>query len=324
VGDLGTAATVRFYEETAGRMLTMLGVAPALVACDLHPDYRSTAFAETLGLPVLRVQHHAAHLAAVAAEHHLRGNVLGVALDGYGYGDDGCPWGGELILLRGARWQRCGHLLPLPMLGGDRAAREPWRMGIGALVALGRGAEASDRFPANPLAGRLAGFLISDAGGPETSSMGRLFDAAAALLGIGTCQTYEGQAAMELEALVRIPKRLEAGYRIADQVLDFRPLLAGLIESELRASEGAELFHGTLVAGLAEWIGISAAQAGQTDIVLGGGCFMNRVLAEGLGRALRDRGLTPWFARTVPANDGGLSLGQAALARAYLMAQSTA
>jgi hydrogenase maturation protein HypF len=321
VGDLVTAASVRFHEDTARRMLTMLGVAPELVVCDLHPDYRSTLFAETLGLRVLRVQHHVAHLAAVAAEHRLSGNVLGVALDGYGYGDDGCPWGGELILLQGAQWQRRGHLLPLPMLGGDRAAREPWRMGIAALVALGRGAEASERFPANALAGRLAAFLISDAQGPETSSMGRLFDAAAALLGVCTRQSYEGQAAMELEALVRTPKCLQAGYRITGQVLDFRPLLAGLLEPGLPAREGAELFHGTLIAGLADWIGISAKQAGQTDIVLGGGCFMNRVLAEGLGRALRDRGLVPWFARAVPANDGGLSLGQAAMARAHLMAE---
>ena len=324
VGDLGTASTVRFYEETARRMLTVLGVAPELVACDLHPDYRSTLFAETLGLPVLRVQHHAAHLAAVAAEHQLRGKVLGVALDGYGYGDDGCPWGGELILLQGANWQRCGHLLPLPMLGGDRAAREPWRMGIAALVALGRGTEASKRFPANPLAGRLAAFLISDAQGPETTSMGRLFDAAAALLGVSTQQTYEGQAATELEALVRVPKCLPTGYRISGQVLDFRPLLAALLEPELSARDGAELFHGTLIAGLAEWIGISAVRVSQTDIVLGGGCFMNRTLAEGLTGALRDRGLVPWLAHAVPPNDGGLSLGQAAMARAHLMADSTA
>jgi hydrogenase maturation protein HypF len=210
------------------------------------------------------------------------------------------------------------------MLGGDRAAREPWRMGIAALVAMGRGTEASRRFPTNPLAGRLAAFLISDAQGPETTSMGRLFDAAAALLCVCTQQTYEGQAAMELEALVRVPKRLPAGYRIPGQVLDFRPLLAALLEPELSARDGAELFHGTLIAGLAEWIGIAAVRAGQTDIVLGGGCFMNRILAEGLSGALRDRGLIPWLARSVPANDGGLSLGQAAMARAHLMADSTA
>jgi hydrogenase maturation protein HypF len=323
VGDLNTAGTIRFYEETARRMLTMLDVAPELVACDLHPDYRSTLFAETMELPVLRVQHHAAHLAAVAAEHHLRGRVVGVALDGHGYGDDGGAWGGELMLLEGARWRRLGHLLPLALPGGDRAAREPWRMGVAALMALGRGGEAARRFPGIALAGRLAAVLAADMQLPTTTSMGRLFDAAAALLGLCTEQSYEGQAAMQLEALVRIPKCLPDGYRITGDILDFRPLLACLLEPGLQAGEGAELFHGALVAGLAEWIGHAAARWGQKDVALGGGCLMNRVLAEGLASALRLRGLVPWLPRAAPANDGGLSLGQAAMARAYLIAERT-
>jgi hydrogenase maturation protein HypF len=323
VGDLNTAGTIRFYEETARRMLTMLYVAPEIVACDLHPDYRSTLFAETMELPVLRVQHHAAHLAAVAAEHHLRGRVVGVALDGHGYGDDGGAWGGELMLLEDGRWRRLGHLLPLALPGGDRAAREPWRMGVAALMALGRGGEAARRFPGMALAERLTAVLGTEIQGPTTTSTGRLFDAAAALLGVCTQQSYEGQAAMQLEALVRIPEGLAGGYRITGDILDFRPLLAGLLEPGLQAREGAELFHGTLVAGLAEWIGHAAARLGQKDVVLGGGCLMNRVLAEGLASALRVRDLVPWLPRAMPANDGGLSLGQAAMARAHLMARST-
>jgi hydrogenase maturation protein HypF len=322
VGDLGTARTLRFYEETAHRMLALLGVAPDLVACDLHPDYRSTVFAEAMGFPVLRVQHHAAHLAAVAAEHRLYGPVVGVSLDGNGYGDDGSAWGGELILLDGAHWRRRGHLLPLAMPGGDRAAREPWRMGVAALVALGRGAEAIELFPDIADAGRLSSFLIANPANPRTSSMGRLFDAAAALLGVCTHQSFEGQAAMELEALVREPKRLKAGYRIVDNVLDFTPVLAELLEPGLSARAGAELFHGTLIAGLAAWISAFAVQTGHTDIVLGGGCLMNRILAEGLATALRADGFEPWLPRAVPANDGGLSLGQAAMARAHLMADA--
>jgi hydrogenase maturation protein HypF len=322
VGDLSTASTVRFYEETARQMLATLGIAPELVACDLHPDYRSTLFAEATGLPVLRVQHHAAHLAAVAAEHHLRGTVVGAALDGHGYGDDGSAWGGELILLDGMDWRRIGHLLPLAMPGGDRAAREPWRMGIAALAALGRGAEAAERFREFSHAGRLAQ-LAANLQGPTTTSMGRLFDAAAALLGVCTEQSYEGQAAMELEALVRVPKCLPEAYRIAGHVLDFRPLLSGLLEPGLPAREGAELFHGTLIAGLADWIEQAAMQLGCTDVVLGGGCLMNHILAEGLASTLWTRGVVPWLPRAVPANDGGLSLGQAAMARAHLMAEST-
>jgi hydrogenase maturation protein HypF len=323
LGDLDTVQTLRFYEETAQHMLTMLDVAPEIVACDLHPDYRSTVFAEAMGPPVFRVQHHAAHLAAIAAEHRLRGTVVGVALDGHGHGDDGGAWGGELMLLNGARWRRCGHLQPLAMPGGDRAAREPWRMGVAALTALGRGAEAADRFPDAALAGRLSSFLATDTPRPMTSSMGRLFDAAAALLGVCLQQSYEGQAAMELEALVRVPARLTTGYRIAEDILDFSPLLAALLEPGLDARAGAELFHGTLIAGLAAWIGSFAARTGQTQIVLGGGCLMNRILAEGLVTALKTGGLVPWLPRAVPANDGGLSLGQAAMARAHLMAAAT-
>jgi hydrogenase maturation protein HypF len=319
VGDLGTAATVRFYEETARAMLALLNVAPELVACDLHPDYRSTVFAGSLGLPVLRVQHHVAHVAAVAAEHRLSGSVIGVALDGSGQGDDGAVWGGELILLDGPRWRRVGHLRPLAAPGGDGAAREPWRMGAAAMVALGRGAEVSARFAGVAGAGRLAAFLAANPSCPATSSMGRLFDAAAALLGVRLRQSYEGQAAMELEALVRTPRRLADGCRIVSNVLDFTPLLGALLEPGLSARDGAELFHGTLIAGIAEWVGACAAQTGRTDIVLGGGCLSNRVLAEGLVAALRNAGLEPWLPRAAPANDGGLSLGQAAVARAHLM-----
>jgi hydrogenase maturation protein HypF len=318
VGNLGNAATMRFYADTARQMLKVLGVAPGLVACDLHPDYRSTVFAEATGLPLLRVQHHAAHLASVVAEHRLRGAVLGAVLDGHGYGADGGAWGGELLMLEDAAARRCGYLLPLGLPGGEWAAREPWRMGVAALVGLGRGADAARFFPATPSARQVAA-LLTGGHGATTTSMGRLFDAAAALLGVCLRQSYEGQAAMELEALVIVPRCLPRGYRIENRVLDFRPLLAALLTPGLLAREGAELFHGTLIAGLADWIGQAATALDQTNIVLSGGCMGNIVLAEGLTQALRERGLAPYLPRAVPANDGGLSLGQAALARTHLM-----
>lgn len=322
VGDLGSAATVRFYGDTVRHLLKTLNVSPALVACDRHPDYRSTLFAEATGIKLLRVQHHAAHLASVAAEHHLRAPVLGAVLDGHGYGEDGGAWGGELLLMQGAVARRCGHLVALGLSGGDRAAQEPWRMGVAALVALNRGGEAAQIFPSVPAAPGVAAWLAR-AQGVTTTSMGRLFDAAASLLGVCIRQSYEGQAAMTLEALVRYPRCLPYGYRIKDHVLDFRPLLAALVTPGLRACEGAELFHGTVIAGLTEWIVEAADASGQTDIVLGGGCLANTVLAEGLAEALRERRLVPYFARAVPANDGGLSLGQAALARAHIMTNAT-
>jgi len=320
LGDLNTAQTVRFYEVTLRQLLADLGVKPELVACDRHPDYRTTLIAEGLGLPVLRVQHHAAHLAAVAAEHHLREPLIGVALDGHGYGADGGAWGGELMRDDGGQWRRVGHFKPLAMPGGDRAAREPWRMGVAAMIALGRGADAAGRFPRHPLAAQLAEVTVANVKAPHTSSMGRLFDAAAALLGVCENQSFEGQAAMELEALVGSPEAIAGGFCIDQNVLDFSPLLSAMLEPGLEARQGAAQFHGTLIAGLAEWIGRYAKQMGQTDVVLGGGCFMNRVLADGLTQAVRRRGLTPWLARVVPSNDGGISFGQAALARAHLKA----
>jgi hydrogenase maturation protein HypF len=296
----------------------MLNADPALTVCDLHPDYASTRFAETTTTPLLRVQHHAAHIAAAAAEHHLPGPALGLALDGNGRGDDGTAWGGEVIEVHGARWRRLGHLRPLPMPGGDRAAQEPWRMGVGVLAVLGRGAEAATRFPAIARTSSLAGFLGAGGSTPKTTSMGRLFDAAAALLGVCTHQTYEGQAAAELEALASAPATLPQGYDIRANTLDFMPLLKALLVPGLTMQDGANLFHGTLIAGLADWISQNADVVKQTTIVLSGGCFANIVLSEGLIAALRSRGLVPLLPRALPANDGGLCFGQAAMGRAHL------
>jgi hydrogenase maturation protein HypF len=315
LGDLSDARTVLSHAETAAAMLTALGVAPESVACDLHPDYRSTFFADSTGLPIVRVQHHAAHLSSVAAEHRLGRPFVGIALDGHGLGDDDAAWGGELILMDGATWHRAGHLLPLALPGGERAAHEPWRMGVAALASLGLVGEAAARFPEAALAGRLASSFAAGTAWPTTTSMGRLFDAASALLGVRTWQSYEGQAAMELEALVRRPTIMTSGWTIAEDVLDFRPLLAALARPGMDPGEGAALFHGTLIAGVSAWAGDLARHTERTDIVLGGGCWANAILAEGVATALRARGLTVWLPRALPANDGGLCLGQAAIAR---------
>jgi hydrogenase maturation protein HypF len=151
---------------------------------------------------------------------------------------------------------------------------------------------------------------------PVTSSMGRLFDAAAALLGLSTTQQYEAQAAMEMEALVVAPRGMEKGFRLAEDELDFSPLLDAFVEERMSPREGTELFHGTLIEGLAQFVIKSASEQRLERIALGGGCMMNRVLAEGLIERLRSVGLRPLIARRLPPNDGGLSLGQAAIARA--------
>ncbi len=318
VGDLSDAETFRFYRETIAHLLGLLGIEPEAAACDLHPDYLSTRYAEETGLPIVPVQHHVAHVAAIAAEHRLTAPTLGVALDGHGLGADGQAWGGELLHLDGANWSRRGHLSPLALIGGDRAALEPWRMGVAALDATGRLDAAPRLFGAIAPARAIVAALGSERRWTHTTSMGRLFDAAAAILGLSTRQDYEGQAAMELEALVVVPRTLDCGFELKDGVLDFRPQLSFLIDRNPSPREGAELFHGALAEGLAAWIAADPAAHGGAPVALGGGCMMNRVLAEDLARRLRAKGLVPLLARAVPANDGGLSLGQAAFARKIL------
>jgi hydrogenase maturation protein HypF len=294
IGDLDTARTVRFHRETTRHLLAILNVTPERVVCDLHPDYRSTLIAEEFDLPLRRVQHHAAHVAAVAGEHGLTGRVLGLALDGHGMGPAGENWGGEMLVVEGCAWRRLGGLFPLPLPGGERAAREPVRMATGALAVLGRAPEIA----------RLLGHW------PVTSSLGRLFDAASGLLGLCPRQPYEGQAAMELEALVTAPQAMPAGFTIDHGDLDFRPLLSALADG-MEPRAGANLFHGTLIAGLTAWI----ATTGAARVVLGGGCLANRVLAEGLHAALARIGISACLARKLPPGDGGLSFGQAIMGR---------
>ncbi len=315
IGGLTDRATIAFHEETALRMLDILDVRPDIVACDLHPDLVTTRMAEARGLPVFRAQHHAAHIAAIAAEHKIDGPLLGAALDGHGHGDDGGDWGGELMLIDRGCWLRVGHLAPLPLPGGDRAARAPWRMGVAVLARLSRGGEAPSRFPRYSMAADVAR-LAAASGSAQTTSLGRMFDAAAAILGVRLEQEYEGQAAMELEALCKAPRALANGFSIENDTLDLAPLFRALLDQKLSAREGAELFHGTLIEALAAWIGGAARRLGQTRVALGGGCLMNAALAEGVSRRLREQEIEPLLARKIPCNDGGLSLGQAFLARA--------
>jgi len=315
IGSLTDRATIAFHEETIARMLDLLDVRPEIVACDLHPDLVTTRRAEASGRPVFRAQHHAAHIAAIAAEHKIDGPLLGAALDGYGYGDDGAAWGGELMFVGEGGWRRLGRLAPLPLPGGDYAARAPWRMGVALLARLGRGAQASLRFPQQSMAADV-GRLAASPGFAETTSLGRMFDAAAAVLGVRLEQSYEGQAAMELEALCKTPRALPNGFSISSGVLDMSPLFCALLDAKLSAEEGSDLFHGTLIEALAAWIGDAARRLGQTRAALGGGCLMNAPLAGGLARRLRELGIEPLLARKIPSNDGGLSLGQAFLARA--------
>lgn len=322
IGDLESPAAWQALEEVAEHLQRILALQPQAVAHDLHPDFPSTrialALAERLGIPAYGVQHHHAHIGAVLAENRHVGPALGLALDGVGLGLDGGAWGGELMRVDGAACRRLGHLRPLPMPGGDKAAREPWRMAAAVLHLLGRGDEIATRFAVEPAAAHLATLLAAGTRCPPTSSLGRWFDAAAGLLGVCPRMGFEGQAAMQLEGLATghgpvLP--LFRGWRLGeDGVLDLLPLLERLA-GERNAARGAALFHATLAAALESWVSAAVRTSGVRAVALSGGCFLNRLLCAELARRLAGWGLTVLEARQVPPNDGGIALGQAWVAR---------
>lgn len=322
VGDLADAAACRAFEAAVDDMLASLQVAPRAVAHDLHPDFHSTRFALEFAaereLPAIGVQHHHAHIAAIAAEHHVDGPLLGLALDGVGLGTDGSAWGGELLYVDGVQSRRLGHLRPLALPGGDRAAREPWRMAVAALYALGRHEDVARRYP-GARGATLLRMLERGVNCPVTSSAGRVFDAAAGLLGICTLQTFEGEAPMLLERLAArhgtVAPLPGAGAVDAEGRLDLLPLLECMARVEPSDADAvgraAAEFHATLAMALADWVGMGAAATGVSRVAFGGGCFHNRVLGAALRARLEADGFEVLEASRLPPSDSGLALGQA-------------
>ncbi len=323
VGDLDDAASIAFLEECARHLCALLEVQPQWVAHDLHPDFPSTRlalqFAADRGATAVAVAHHHAHVAAVAAEHRRSEPLLGLALDGVGLGPDGEAWGGELLDVTGTTCRRLGHLATLPLPGGDRAAREPWRVAAGALHQLGRGAEIPARFARQRAARGVGELLERDLRCPATSSAGRWFDAAAALLGVAETARYEAEPAMRLETLARqhgtVPPaplwRIDPPGR-----LDLLPLLETLADWRGTPAHGAALFHATLAAALCALATDAAAVHGRDTIALCGGCLCNGLLRDALSVGLAAAGLQVLHAERVPPNDGAISLGQAWVALA--------
>jgi hydrogenase maturation protein HypF len=320
IGDLEDWETLRAFRESVDHLERLFAVAPEVVAHDLHPSYLSTAFAlEREGVETLAVQHHHAHLAACLAEWGETGPAVGAILDGTGYGADGTIWGGEILVgdLREAR--RVAHLRPVRLPGGEAAIREPWRMACAWL------AEASgEEEPAIPAAldGRVApatwravARLARADRSPVTTSAGRLFDAVAAICGLRAQVTYEGQAAIELEAACD-PAEHSAypmdGLDPGEAVLAAARELAGGIAVGVVAAR----FHEGLAAAVAEACARAAADAETDRVVLSGGVFQNRRLVIAAARRLERAGLRVLVPELLPPNDGGISYGQAAVAAA--------
>ncbi|MHB1033144.1 MAG: carbamoyltransferase HypF [Pirellulales bacterium] len=345
VGDLDNLAAVEFHQRTIRDLVDFFQVRPDAVACDLHPDYASTRYAVQLAaewnVPLVRVQHHHAHVAAAMAEHRLEGPVLGLAWDGTGYGTDGVVWGGEALVCHGATFRRVAHLRPFSLPGGDQAVREPRRSALGVLYEF-LGDEAAEHVagfrPAElePLLGMLARQVRC----PRTTSMGRLFDAAAALCGLRSRVSFEGQAAMELEFAAGrsqgsgvgdqgrrawgVSPTVGQSHKAAEQwavgserdgvwIADWEPLFRLLLADRaggVPIARTSVRFHEAL----ADLAVAMARHAGVPQVVLTGGCFQNALLASRARSRLTEAGFTVYTHGTIPPNDGGIAVGQAFVA----------
>ena len=328
IGDLKNVATFSALEETVSHLERVLSVTPELLAHDLHPDYLSTSYAlGRSGLPRLAVQHHHAHMASCMAENGLDDNVIGVIFDGTGFGPDGTIWGGEFLLGDYSGFERRGHLAPVPMPGGDAAVRETWRMALSHCHrAFGAEALTLPLPFLSPLSAQekslLQRMLERGINSPLTSSCGRLFDAVAALIGVRERVSFEGQAAIELEAAAEKggAKRCYPYAIIARDnrlVVDFRLMFAALLldlAAGVAQSEMARSFHETLTNATADVCAKIGKESGVNRVVLSGGVFQNKLLAEGVHNLLTENGFQVFSHRLVPPNDGGLALGQAAIA----------
>jgi hydrogenase maturation protein HypF len=325
VGDLETVESARVFEQATGDLPRLYEVSPSTIACDLHPDYHSTRFAERLassGLPVVPVQHHVAHLWACMAEHGIQAPTLGVAWDGAGLGVDGTIWGGEFLHVTPSGVCRVAHLRPFRLPGGDLAAREPRRAAFGLLHAwLGDELFSRQDFPLLSAFSAEERVLLSLAvarglNAPLTSSVGRLFDAAAALAGVRLYSRFEGQAAMEWEWRAQnhgpaspYPVAILRDDAAQPIIVDWGPLLEAM-QADLQAAIEPGAVSARFHAGLIEAIVAVCRLIGEPRVALTGGCFLNLLLLEGAVRRLTSEGFTPYWHQRVPPGDGGIALGQ--------------
>lgn len=331
VGDLDSETSIRALQRIEGSLRALYEITPELAACDLHPDYASTRLAQGTGLPLEQVQHHHAHVAALLAEHGVRGRTLGVSWDGTGFGPDGTVWGGEVLLVDGdaGRCERFASFRAFPLPGGDAAVKEPRRSALGLLWALD-GESVLERRDLPPVAAFtdaernvLRTMLTRGLNAPLTSSAGRIFDAVAALCGLAQQAGYEGQAAILLEQAAGEDSERDTGHYVVSLVqdgssvlrLDWAPMIRSVVQDVTDGVPPGRIsrrFHGALV----ECIAAVVRRSGERRVALSGGCFQNRRLLSGAVRQLQAEGVGVFWPHLVPPNDAGVALGQLTVAAA--------
>jgi hydrogenase maturation protein HypF len=334
LGDMGELSTLDFFRDTIDHLKKVTKMVPEIVAHDLHPDYLSTRYAQALSdVQRIGVQHHHAHVVSCMAENRLEGPVIGLALDGTGYGTDGAIWGGEVLVAERARFTRAAHLAYVPMPGGEAAIKEPWRMTLSYLYhAFGKELSC----PALPFLKRVDArqsqgvreILSKQLRSPNTSSLGRLFDGVAAMAGLCYQVSFEGQAAMALEASAggRLnetggPYNWDVRHTGGLLQIDIAPLIRQIaldLASGKNASEISRKFHRTLICLFCNLSVSIRKETGINRVAMSGGVFQNKLLFEGLSAALREQRFEVFSHHLVPTNDGGISLGQAVAAAAMV------
>lgn len=322
VGDLDTDQTMAAYADALERYRRLFEISPELVAHDLHPDFLTTRLAQEMGLSCVAVQHHHAHVASVMAEHRLEGRLIGVAYDGFGLGEDGTAWGGEFLVGDAGGMERAAHLRAVPLPGGDEAVRRPWRMALAHAVDAGVLEAAlpllADHGPQTEV---VLGQIRSGLGSGPTSSMGRLFDAVAALTGVCDRASYEGQPAILLEQVAEHGATREYPFDLTAEpggmVLDARPTVAAVVADLARGRPSAEIagrFHRTIAAATLEVCRVLRGMTGLDRVCLSGGVFQNDLLTSDTVARLETVGFQVYLPREVPVGDGGIALGQVLVA----------
>ncbi len=336
VGDLENLESYGFFQEAVEHLQRILEVEPKIIAYDLHPDYFSTRWAlERQDVLLIGVQHHHAHIAACMVENHLDGRVIGIALDGTGYGTDGAIWGGEVLLADYLNFERAAHLQYFPLPGGAAAIHEPWRIALGLLCRdFGNQLPLAESLLSADIEPRKRSVVLQmierSVNTPLTSSCGRLFDAVAALIGIRSTVNYEAQAAIELEMAARDSTdqgsyafdllQKESGWEIGTRSL-FESILQDM-RNQVHASDMSRRFHNGLAAIFAEAAETIRGSSALNRVCLSGGCFQNALLFEALYGLLRQKGFEVYYHSEVPTGDGGISLGQALVASHRVHLQS--